>query len=84
MLMEGAQNGSNKVTKDELDTWTGMFHQNYPSVMGDGKIHQKIWQGWGPSIGLPFNLIIDRETMVIKGLMKSAGLQGAIDLCNAP
>ena len=82
MLMEGPQNGSNKVTKDDLDSWTQEFHQNYPSVMGDGKVHQKIWQGWGSTIGLPFNLIIDRETMVVKGKMTSAGLQGAVDTCN--
>ena len=84
MLMEGPVNGSNKVVKDDLDQWTQEFHQNYPSVMSDGKIHQKIWQGWGSTIGLPFNLIIDRETMVVKGLMMGGGLQAAADMCNTP
>jgi hypothetical protein len=56
--------------------------QNYPVLMGDGMIQNRLFQGWGSTIGLPFNLIIDRETMAVKGLLKSPDYQAASDLCD--
>ena len=50
--------------------------------MGDGAVHQKLWQGYGSTIGLPFNLIIDRNTMVVKGHLGSPSFQAASAMCD--
>lgn len=82
--MEGPQNGSNKVTKDDLDNWAGEFHQNYPVMMSDGKVHQQIWRGWDNNgvIGLPFNMILDRKTMQVKGHLGSPTFAAASAMCD--
>ena len=84
ILFEGPQNGSNKVTKDDLDSWTQEFTQTYPVVMGDGSIQQRIWAGYDMNgvIGLPVNLVIDRKTMVVKGKLGSPTFQAASALCD--
>lgn len=82
ILIEGGVNGSNRVNRDDVDAWTTMYHQNYPVLMGDGKIQQTIWRGYGSTIGLPFALVIDRETMVVKGQLSGPGYQAASDLCD--
>lgn len=84
MLMEGPDNGSNKVTKDDVDAWIADFSQNYPVVMSDGKIHQDIWRGWDDNgvIGLPFNLIIDRKTMAVKGHLRTPTYEAAVQMCD--
>lgn len=57
------------MVKDDLDRWTQQFHQNYPAVMGDGKFQNPIFRAWAQNgvIGLPLNLVIDRQTMQVKG-----------------
>lgn len=83
-------NGSNTVSKDDVDSWTTEFHQNYPVLMDDGGgkqgggIHNKIWQGWDTNgtIGLPFNLIVDRKTMQVKGHLTTPTYAGAEALCD--
>ena len=82
--MEGPVNGSNKVVKDDVDGWTQEFMQNYPVLMGDGKIQQKIWAGYGSTIGLPFNLIIDRATMTVKGHLGAPTIANATAMCDQP
>ena len=53
-----------------------------------GDILQQFWKRFttfgrrNGSIGLPFNLIIDRETMVVKGLLGSPTYQAAATLCD--
>ena len=86
ILMEGMQNGSNKVTKDDVDAWISDFHQTFPTVMSKNNIHQKIWQGWDTNgtIGLPFNLLVDRKTMAVKGHLADATFDGAVKMCEAP
>lgn len=65
-----------------MDKWTQQFMQTYPVLMGDGAVHQKIWTGYGSTIGLPFNLILDRNTMQVKGKLGSPTYQAAADLCD--
>ena len=64
--IEGPQNGSNMVTKDDVDAWTQRFHQTYPVVLGNAAVRQ-LWNGWGQngSIGLPFNFVVKPDTMEI-------------------
>lgn len=84
ILFEGPQNGSNKVTKDDVDRWTQQFNQNYPVVMGDGKFQNPIFNAWaqGGVIGLPLNLVIDRETMQVKAHV-GPDYNGAVAACDA-
>lgn len=92
ILIEGPGNGSNKVSKSDVDDWTQHFMQNYPVVYGgnsteDSRADLKaMWNPYGPSIGLPFNIIVKVPSMtvvdVIQGFSQTIH-KDAMDKCAA-
>jgi len=83
ILIEGPVDGSQMVTKDDVDNWTQKFSQNYPVVTGgdsSGKSRQdleSLWIGWGPggsnSIGLPFNMVVRTTDMQVADVIQGFG-----------
>lgn len=84
--MEGPTNGSRMVAKDDLDSWAGEFKQNYPVVMDNGEaVFNRFASAWAMngSIGLPFNLILDRKTMTVIGHLTSPTYAAASAMCDS-
>ena len=64
--IEGPVNGSGRVTRADVDQWTQRYQQDYPVVLGTPQQAQ-LWNGWGQNntIGLPFNFIVQPDTMQV-------------------
>jgi hypothetical protein len=68
ILFEGPTNGTASTMQD-VSNWTQQYHQDYFVVQGTEAIAQQLFQGYGsgmpPTIGLPFNLVINPKTMKV-------------------
>ena len=63
ILQEG-HNQERDATQADLDEWVGKYNQSFNVVLGN-KSTRNLWQGYGPVINLPFNLIIKPQTMEV-------------------
>ena len=64
ILQEGARQGGT-ATRADVDAWTRAYRQNFHVVQGNAATRQ-LWNGHGPSIGMPFNFIVEPRSMKLK------------------
>ena len=63
ILQEGPFNGT-LATKQDVLKWNQRFRQNFYVVQGTAATEQ-LWNGYGMTIGLPFNFVVNPTTMTV-------------------
>jgi hypothetical protein len=63
ILQEGMQQQV-IATKDDVDAWTQQFQENFTVALGT-RNSEHLFDGYGSTIGLPFNLIVDPRSMQV-------------------
>jgi hypothetical protein len=63
ILQEGMQQQV-IATRDDVDAWTQQFQENFTVALGT-RLSEHLFDGYGSTIGLPFNLIVDPHTMQV-------------------
>jgi hypothetical protein len=76
ILQEGPVNGTQAVQED-VDAWTVKYSQNFYVTKGTSAT-RNLWQGYGSTIGLPFNLIIRPSDMQILDATKVGYMSPAV------
>jgi thiol-disulfide isomerase/thioredoxin len=64
-ILQDGPNVGVTATQSDVDAWTQNFRENFPVVEGSTSIEQRMFAGYGQSIGLPFNLIVQPKTMTV-------------------
>ena len=70
ILQDGLQGGQEApATRQDVDAWTQMFHQDFTVMQGNQETMYKVLvgNGTGNSLPLPFSLIVRPDTMKIVG-----------------
>lgn len=64
VLQEGSVENSGRVTRQDVDDWTDRYRQNFPVIQGN-VVTSLLWSGYGPAIGLPFNVVVEPRSMTV-------------------
>ena len=62
-------NNQKDATREDVDGWIEKFGHNYYVVQGSSKTKQ-LWQGYGATISLPFNMVVKPDTMQVMGTVQ--------------
>jgi hypothetical protein len=68
ILQEGLQMGV-VATHADVDAWTQQFMENFYVVQGTA-LTEHLFDGYGSTIGLPFNLIVKPSSMTVEGVVQ--------------
>lgn len=85
VLLEG-QSQTALATQQDVYTWTQQFMQDFYVVRGTQSVANQFENGYGNSIGLPFNFVVDPKTMSILWQFSGydpMGYQDAMSYCSS-
>ena len=68
IVQEGITRGVD-ATRDDVDNWNKTYHQNFYVTQGT-RSTKSYWMGYGPTIGLPFNFIVNPKDMKLAAVVQ--------------